>query len=289
MVYQPRSKGFRSYRPRCRRKLRLNQPSASTPCGTKSAGRMSWRKPTGAAAPTRARRAWTARRSTRSTPMGRSDGWKRCGRSWAGRTGPSPCCAYGYRRATAASARSASRASATAWSRWRCCWCIGPIFEADLLRSSTASVRGWTPRWRFAGSSGTSRDRGRREVVDADLSDYFTSIPHGPLMRCLSRRIADGTLLSRHQELAHGTGGGAGPTGDRCRRPRRDGPTAGDPAGRRRSRPCWRTSTSVASCWPGSNYGHRDQLDAHVVNYADDFVICCRPGNAEAAMARCGS
>ena len=34
------------------------------------------------------------------------------------------------------------------------------------------------------------------------------------------------------------------------------------------------------------NHGHRDQLDAHVVNYADDFVICCRPGNAPAAMAR---
>jgi RNA-directed DNA polymerase len=32
--------------------------------------------------------------------------------------------------------------------------------------------------------------------------------------------------------------------------------------------------------------GHRDQLDVHVVNYADDFVICCRPGNAEAAMTR---
>jgi RNA-directed DNA polymerase len=34
------------------------------------------------------------------------------------------------------------------------------------------------------------------------------------------------------------------------------------------------------------SHGHRDQLDAHVVNYADDFVICCRPGNAEAAMTR---
>ena len=36
---------------------------------------------------------------------------------------------------------------------------------------------------------------GRREVVDADLRDYFTSIPHAPLMRCLARRIADGRLL----------------------------------------------------------------------------------------------
>ena len=42
-------------------------------------------------------------------------------------------------------------------------------------------------------------------------------------------------------------------------------------------------------------HGHRDRLDAHVVNYADDFVICCRPGNGVAAdtimrqlMARLG-
>jgi hypothetical protein len=31
---------------------------------------------------------------------------------------------------------------------------------------------------------------------------------------------------------------------------------------------------------------HQEQLDAHTVNYADDFVICCRPGNAVAAMTR---
>ncbi len=38
--------------------------------------------------------------------------------------------------------------------------------------------------------------KGRREVVDAYLSDYFNTIPHGALLRCLSRRVADGELLS---------------------------------------------------------------------------------------------
>jgi hypothetical protein len=33
-------------------------------------------------------------------------------------------------------------------------------------------------------------------------------------------------------------------------------------------------------------HGHQDQLNAHVVNYADDFVICCTRGNAEAALTR---
>ena len=30
--------------------------------------------------------------------------------------------------------------------------------------------------------------------------------------------------------------------------------------------------------------GHEQRLDAHIVNYADDFVICCKPGKADEAM-----
>jgi RNA-directed DNA polymerase len=30
--------------------------------------------------------------------------------------------------------------------------------------------------------------------------------------------------------------------------------------------------------------GHAKRLDAHIVNYADDFVICCLPGRADKAM-----
>ena len=122
-------------------------------------------------------------------------------------------------------------------------------------------------------------------MVDADLRDYFTSIPHGPLMRCVSRRVADGTLLSVIKRWL------TAPVVERI-----DGATGADRRGakdrseeRRKGRrdlaACWRTSTSAASCWPGSDTAIRTQLDAHVVNYADDFVICCRPGNGPAAMA----
>jgi hypothetical protein len=33
-------------------------------------------------------------------------------------------------------------------------------------------------------------------------------------------------------------------------------------------------------------HGHQQKLNAHIVNYADDFVICCPPGNAGPAMAK---
>jgi retron-type reverse transcriptase len=39
-------------------------------------------------------------------------------------------------------------------------------------------------------------ERGAREVVDADLSDYFNTIPHGDLLRCVARRVADGTVMA---------------------------------------------------------------------------------------------
>ena len=72
---------------------------------------------------------------------------------------------------------------------------IGPIFEADML----ANQYGFRPEldakmavrqllWHV-------KQYGRREVVDADLRDYFAAIPHGSLMRCLIRRLADRRLL----------------------------------------------------------------------------------------------
>jgi RNA-directed DNA polymerase len=37
--------------------------------------------------------------------------------------------------------------------------------------------------------------RGRTEVVDADLSKYFDTIPHAELMKCVARRVSDKAVL----------------------------------------------------------------------------------------------
>jgi retron-type reverse transcriptase len=72
---------------------------------------------------------------------------------------------------------------------------IGPIFEADLLPQQYGFRPGLDAKMALRRVYWHVTQHGRREVVDADLRDYFTSIPHSPLMRCLSRRIADGRLL----------------------------------------------------------------------------------------------
>ena len=72
---------------------------------------------------------------------------------------------------------------------------IGPIFEVDLLPQQYGFRPGLDAKMALRRVYWHVTQHGRREVVDADLRDYFTSIPHSPLMRSLSRRIADGRML----------------------------------------------------------------------------------------------
>jgi RNA-directed DNA polymerase len=125
-------------------------------------------------------------------------------------------------------------------------------------------------------------DRGYTEVVDADLSGYFDSIPHHELMKCVSRRISDRYLLhllkmwleAPVEETKEGRT-------ERTSRNKDDG--RGTPQG------------GVASPLLANLYmrrfvlgwkvkGYERRLSARIVNYADDFVICCLPGKAEEAM-----
>jgi retron-type reverse transcriptase len=73
---------------------------------------------------------------------------------------------------------------------------IGPIFEADLCREQYGFRPGVDAKKAIQRAYYHVTERGLSEVVDADLSDYFSTIPHGSLMRCLSRRITDGHMLS---------------------------------------------------------------------------------------------
>src|SRR3954466_6867658 len=161
---------------------------------------------------------------------------------------------------------------------------IGPIFEADLLPQQYGFRPGLDAKMALRRVYWHVTQHNRREVVDADLRDYFTSIPHSDLTRSLARRIADGRMLHIIKgwltaPVVEYVGGRPVRTTE-ARRPKRGTPQ-GSPI-----------SPLMANCYfrcfllAWQKHGHQDQLDAHVVNYADDFVICCRPGNAPAAMER---
>jgi RNA-directed DNA polymerase len=73
---------------------------------------------------------------------------------------------------------------------------MGPIFEADLLPQQYGFRPGLDAKTAVRRAYFHITQHDRREVVDADLSDYFTTIPHGPMLRCVARRVADGQILS---------------------------------------------------------------------------------------------
>ncbi len=72
---------------------------------------------------------------------------------------------------------------------------IEPLFEADFLPQQYGFRRGLGAKMAVRRVHRHATKYGRLEVVDGDLSDYFTTIPHGPLMKCVSRRISDGKVL----------------------------------------------------------------------------------------------
>ena len=71
---------------------------------------------------------------------------------------------------------------------------LEPIFEADF----EDCAYGYRPR-RSAHDAIKETHRairqGYTDVVDADLSKYFDTIPHVELMKCVARRIVDPKVL----------------------------------------------------------------------------------------------
>ena len=123
---------------------------------------------------------------------------------------------------------------------------------------------------------------GHTEVVDADLSGYFDSIPHSELMKSASRRVSDRHLLKLIKMWLEVPAEEVDGRGRHHRTTRNKGEGRGSPQGS----PLLPFLANIyMRCfdlgWKVS--GHERRLDAHIVNYADDFVICCL-GTADEAM-----
>jgi len=158
---------------------------------------------------------------------------------------------------------------------------LEPIFEADLEEPAC----GYRPK---RGAVDAVREvhrhicQGYTDIVDADLSRYFDTIPHAELLKSVARRVVDKNVLRLikmwlktpiEERDDDGTRRMSGGKGSQC----------GTPQG------------GVASPLLANIYMNRflkywrltdrgEAFHAHVISYADDFVILSR-GHAAEALA----
>ena len=159
---------------------------------------------------------------------------------------------------------------------------LEPIFDADLQPEQYAyrSERGAHEALRRVVKL---IHAGHDEVVDADLSGYFDSIPHAELMKSVARRISDRHVLHLIKMWLIAAVEEEDERGHKRRT------TVNKDTGRGTSQGA-PISPLLANLYMRrfvlgwKTLGHERRLMSCIVNYADDFVICCR-GTAQQAMA----
>ena len=127
--------------------------------------------------------------------------------------------------------------------------------------------------------------RGHPEVVDADLADYFGSIPHAELLKSVARRIVDRRVLHLIRMWLDCP---VEETDDRGRKTRtteardkRRGIPQGSPIS-----PLLANIYMRRFVLGWKMFGLERTLGTRLVTYADDLVILCRRGKAEEALQR---
>lgn len=127
-------------------------------------------------------------------------------------------------------------------------------------------------------------NQGHRQVVDADLSGYFDSIPHHELMKCVARRVSDGAVLGLVRKWLEMPVEETVERGCKKRTTVNKDTGRGTPQGAPIS-PLLANLYMRRFILGWKNQGWEQLLGARIVNYADDFVILCQ-GSAEEARIR---
>jgi RNA-directed DNA polymerase len=150
---------------------------------------------------------------------------------------------------------------------------VEPIFEADL----ESNAYGYRPKRSAQDAVKKVHEHliaGYTDVVDADLSKYFDTIPHADLMKCVARRIVDRRVLhlikmwleapAMEQDRDRGNWRNLGSNGH------------GTPQG-------GVISPLLANLYMNRflkywrEQGKGEEYEAQIVAYADDFVILAKP------------
>ncbi len=122
---------------------------------------------------------------------------------------------------------------------------------------------------------------GHGEIVDADLSSYFDTLPHSELLKSVARRIVDGAMLHLIKMWLEAPVEETDERGNKRRSTRNRDEGRGSPQGSPIS-PLLSNLYMRRFVLGWKKLGHEKRLKAYIVNYADDFVICCRDKAEEA-------
>jgi group II intron reverse transcriptase/maturase len=159
---------------------------------------------------------------------------------------------------------------------------LEPVFEADLPPEQYA----YRPERNAQQAVVQVQElmfRKRPDVVDADLADYFGSIPHADLMKSLARRIVDRRVLHLIKMWLECPVEETDDQGGKRRTTEARDSRRGIPQGSPLS-PLLANLYMRRFVLGWKMLGLEQKLGSRLVIYADDLVILCRRGKAEEAL-----
>ena len=159
---------------------------------------------------------------------------------------------------------------------------LEPIFEADLPPEQYAYRPGRNAQ-QAATEVQERLHRGQRDVVDADLADYFGSIPHAELMLSLARRVVDRRALHLIKMWLECAVEETDQRGSKTRTTQAKDAGRGIPQGSPIS-PLLSNLYMRRFVLGWKKLGLERKLGSRIVTYADDLVILCKHGKAEEAL-----
>jgi len=158
---------------------------------------------------------------------------------------------------------------------------LDPIFETDL-QSEQYAYRQDRSALDAVKHVHKLINTGHGEIVDADLSSYFDTLPHSELLKSVARRVVDGAMLHLIKMWLEAPVEETDERGNKHRSTRNRDEGRGSPQGSPIS-PLLSNLYMRRFVLGWKKLGHEKRLQAYIVNYADDLVICCR-GKAEEAL-----
>ena len=159
---------------------------------------------------------------------------------------------------------------------------LEPIFEADM----PAEQHGYRPNLSAhtaVGAVDRLINEGHTRIIDADLADYFGSIPHAELLKSVARRVSDRHLLHLIKMWLEAPVEEDDARGGKTRTTTAKDTRRGVPQGAPIS-PLLANLYMRRFVLGWKKRGLETRFGAKIVAYADDLVICCRD-NAEEAMS----